>query len=198
MKGKASISRRHFLQGGSAAAGGALARLSWPAAMAAAQAACSARDEGAAFTTLTPDEARQIDAFSARILPTTATPGAREAGVVYFFDYVLGREMSGMLGGVRATLQAFQAGIPERHPGTESFADLSETDQDAWIAASEGTPFFSMGRMLTIMGFFAMSKYGGNRNNVAWDLIGFEPHGASPPPYGYYDARYLEEKRNGD
>ena len=43
-----------------------------------------------------------------------------------------------------------------------------------------------------------LSKYGGNRNNVAWDLIGFEPHGATQPPYGYYDAQYLEEKRNGD
>lgn len=198
MAGKDFLSRRHFLQGSGAAAGSTLARLSWPAALAAAQAACSARDEAAAFSTLTPREARDIEAFSARILPTTATPGAREAGVVYFFDNVLGSQMSGMLGGLRATLEAFQAGIPERYPGAQSFADLDEADQDAWITANESSPFFSMGRMLTIMGFFAMSKYGGNRNNVAWDLIGFEPHGAAQPPYGYYDALYLEEKRNGD
>lgn len=198
MDGKDLLSRRLFLQGSGAAAGGTLARLSWPAALAAAQAACSARDEAAAFTTLTPGEARDIEAFSARILPTTATPGAREAGVVYFFDNILGQQMSGMLGGLRATLNAFQAGIPERFPGATSFADLSEADQDAWIAANENSPFFGMGRMLTIMGFFAMSKYGGNRNNVAWDLIGFEPHGAAQSPYGYYDAQYLEEKPNGD
>ena len=198
MDGRDFLSRRHFLQGSGAAAGSTLARLSWPTALAAAQAACSARDEAAAFSTLTAGEARDIEAFSSRILPTTTTPGAREAGVVYFFDKILGSQMSGMLDGVRATLVAFQAGIPERFPGAETLADLKEADQDAWIEANENTPFFSMGRMLTIMGFFAMSKYGGNRNNVAWDLIGFEPHGSAQPPYGFYDAQYLEEKPNGD
>jgi hypothetical protein len=40
---------------------------------------------------------------------------------------------------------------------------------------------------MTILGFFAMSSYGGNRDHVGWDLIGFEGHGAWTAPFGYYD-----------
>ncbi len=195
MQGNDGVSRRGFIKGTGAAT---LARLSWPAALAAAQVACTAREEAAAFTTLTPAEGREIEAFSARILPTTTTPGAREAGVVYFFDTVLGGPMADMLDDIRGTLQMFQAGIAERFPGAEAFSDLSEADQDTWIRENENTPFFNLGRMMTNMGFFAMSKYGGNKNNVAWDLIGYDPHASGPPPYGFYDAQYAEEKRNGD
>ena len=198
MSGSDSVSRRGFLQGSGAALGSTAAKLSWPAALAAAQAACTARDEGQPFATLSPAEAREIEAFSARILPTTATPGAREAGVVYFFDNVLGGPMAGLLGPVRGSLQAFQGGIAERFPGAGTFSDLSEADQDTWIGEQESSPFFSLARMLTLMGFFAMSKHGGNKDNIAWDLIGFDAHSAAPPPYGYYDAQYMEEQRNGD
>jgi len=198
MSGSDTVSRRHFLQGGSAALGGSAVRLSWPAALAAAQAACSARDDGQAFKTLDAAEAREIEAFAARILPATATPGAREAGVIYFFDNVLGGPMAGMLGGVRGSLEGFQAGIAERFPGASAFSDLDEANQDAWIAEHEGSPFFSLARMLTLMGFFAMSKHGGNRDNIAWDLIGFDGHSATRPPYGYYDARYMEENHDAD
>ena len=190
-----SFSRRRFLEG---SAGAALARLSGPAVLAAAGAACSARDEGAALVTLTDDEAREIDAFSARILPTTDTPGAREAGVVYFFDQVLGNELAPMLGAIRGTLPAFQAGIASRFPGAERLSDLSEADQDTWISENESTPFFNLGRLLTLFGFFAMSKYGGNRDNVGWELIGFHDHNTSPPPFGYYDAEYMEAQSNDD
>jgi len=173
-------------------------RLSWPAALAAAQAACSAREEAAAYTTLTQAEAREIEAFSARILPTTSTPGAREAGVIYFFDQVLGNQMASMLAGVRGSLTAFQAGVAERFPGAERFSDLDDADQDAWIAANVDSPFFGLARMLTLIGFFAMSKYGGNEDHVSWDLIGFEGHSPAQPPFGYYDAEYMKEQRNGD
>lgn len=192
-----TVTRRRFIGGTGAAAGGAMARLSWPAVLAAAQAACTARDEGAEFRTLTAAEAREIEAFSARILPTTDTPGAREAGVVYFFDNVLGDQMAGMLDGIRGTLPAFQAGIGERFPGAEVLSDLDAADQDAWIAQNEDAPFFGMARTLTLIGFFAMSKYGGNRDNIAWKLIDFDGHGAARPPFGYYDAEYTEAKEDG-
>ena len=74
------ISRRRFVQGSSALAGTSIVRLSAVTALATAQVACSARDEQAAFSTLTADEARELEAIAARILPTTETPGAREAG----------------------------------------------------------------------------------------------------------------------
>ena len=193
-----SLSRRHFLRGSGAAAGASMLRLTAPALAAAAQAACSARDEGAAFKILTAVEAAELEAIAARILPTTDTPGAREAGVIYFFDNVLGAQMAGMLQGIRGSMDSFQAGIAERFGGTERFSQLSEADQDAWLTDQQRTPAFGMVYPLTLMGFFAMEKYGGNRGGVGWDLINFEGHGATQPPFGYYDAEYTRENPNGD
>ena len=193
-----SISRRNFIQGSGAAAGSSLLRLTVPVLAAVAQAACSARDAGAAFKTLSAAEALELEAIAARILPTTTTPGAREAGVIYFLDNVLGAQMADMLGGIRGTLPSFQEGIASRFAGSERFSDLSDADQDAWLADQQRSPLFNMLHSLTLMGFFAMSKYGGNKDRIGWDLIDFDGHGATQPPFGYYDAEYAEEKRNGD
>lgn len=187
------ISRRRFVQGSGAVAGTSMLRLSAAAALATAQAACSARDEEAAFTTLTADEARELEAIAARILPTTDTPGARDAGVIYFFDAALGDQMAGMLRPVRGMLPQFGAGIAERFPGAERFSDLDEADQDAWLTEQEETPLFGMVRALTLIGFFAMEKYGGNKDHLSWELIGFDGHGIATPPFGYYDAEYMAE-----
>lgn len=173
-------------------------KLGMPAIMAAAAGACSARDEGAALVTLTAAEARELDAVSARILPTTDTPGAREAGVVYFMDNVLGDQLAGMLEPLRSAMRSFQAGIAPVHPGAAVFSDLDEYDQDAYLGENDDGPFFEMVWNLTLIGFFAMSSYGGNRDGVGWKLIGFEGHGYWQPPFGYYDAEYAEGRQNGD
>jgi gluconate 2-dehydrogenase gamma chain len=190
------VTRRSFIGGSGALAGSSLFRISAPAALALAETACTARDEAAAFKTLTGAEARELEAVSARILPATDTPGAREAGVVYFFDTVLGDQMAGQLGGVRALMGQFQAGIEGRFPGASTFSDLSESDQDAWLTDNDKTPFFFMVHALTMMGFFAMSHHGGNRDNIGWKLIGFEGRGPNLPPFGYYDALYMQGEQS--
>jgi gluconate 2-dehydrogenase gamma chain len=197
MKSK-TLNRRHFMQGSGILASSSLLRLSVPAILAAAQTACSARDEDAAFVTLTASEAVELEAIAARILPTTDTPGAREAGVIYFMDNVLGEKFSEMLPSVRSSLVEFQEGIADRFEGALKFSDLSEADQDVWIGVNETMQFFSVAKTLTLWGFFAMSSYGGNKDNMAWDLIDFDGPGAAQPPFGYYDAQYMEEQSNGN
>ena len=41
------------------------------------------------FEFFTPEEAAEVEAIAARIIPTDETPGAREAGVIYFIDRAL-------------------------------------------------------------------------------------------------------------
>ena len=41
------------------------------------------------FQTLTAVDATELDAIAERILPATDSPGASDAGVIYFFDNVL-------------------------------------------------------------------------------------------------------------
>jgi gluconate 2-dehydrogenase gamma chain len=163
-----------------------------PSALVLAETACTARDDAAPFQTLSAAEGREVDALVARIIPTTDTPGAREAGVVYFFDTVLGDQFASKADTFRSLHDEFQSGVSSRFPSAEKFSDLSEADQDAYITENETSAFFDMLQNFTVMGFFAMSSYGGNKDNIGWKLIGFDGHGAAQPPYGYYDAEYMK------
>ena len=193
------VSRRAFLQGSGTFVGSTLLRAGMPAVAAMTQAACSARDEGAAFETITDAEAREIIAVAARILPTTDTPGATEAGAVYFFDKALGSFFADTLEFGRMQLAAFQSGIAAAYPSAERFSDLDEADQDAYLKTQEQSPFFQGARLLTIFGVFSMSSYGGNKNNIGWKLVGMDgpPHAWSYP-FGYYDTEYMQEQQNGE
>ena len=191
------LSRRYFLQ--STLAGSSLARLGVPGILALCEAACSARDRGDAFEILTIAEAREFDAIAARLLPTTDTPGAREAGVIYFMDRAFGSIMAGDLDRARKGLAEFQSRVSSAFPAVDAFSELSESDQDQFLRSQERSAFFWQMHFMTLCGFFGMSSYGGNRNNVGWDLLGFEGHhGAWKPPFGHYDAEVARGGKDGD
>jgi hypothetical protein len=89
----------------------------------------------------------------------------------------------------RDTVLAGLADLNAANDAPVRFAGLAPGDQDARLQAIEDSDFFGLLREMTIFGFFAMSHYGGNRNHVGWDLIGFRGHnGAWQYPFGYYDA----------
>jgi hypothetical protein len=178
-----TVSRRSFLKSTGAATGASLFRIGAPSLAAIAQAACTARDEAAPFATLGADEAADFAAMAARIIPTTDTPGAAEAQVIYFWDNVLGGTQKRFLGDLRSFRDDINAGLDA------AFSELSEADQDATLRMMEQDMRFELCRQLTIFGFFAMEKHGGNKGHVSWDLVGFKGHhGAWAPPFGYYDA----------
>ncbi len=179
------LSRRGFLQSVGAISGASFLRIGAPALASIAQAACSAKEISAPLALLGKAEAADFAAIAARIIPTTETPGATEAGVIYFFDRAFAEESSGSLEEARDGLAILNGTLRN---GTR-FADLDATKQDAVLGTIENSAFFNLMRVMTIFGFFAMSSYGGNKDNIAWDLIGFEGHHrAWEYPFGYYDA----------
>nr|MDJ0712560.1 gluconate 2-dehydrogenase subunit 3 family protein [Woeseiaceae bacterium] len=79
------------------------------------------------------------------------------------------------------------------------FADLDADAQDEALRSIEDDGRFEVWRVLTIFGFFAMAKYGGNKDHASWDLVGYEGHhGAWVPPFGYYDAEHLRERTDDE
>lgn len=193
------VSRRQFLKSSGALAGASLLRIGAPSMIAIAQAACTAKTEQAAYKVLTAEEAADFAAIAARIIPTTDTPGATEAGVIYFFDNAFAAEMSKTLSSARAGLAEFNSALADTNPGAFGFPALSTDEQDAFLASRESTQFFDLCRDMTIYGFFSMSKYGGNKDHMSWDLIGFEGHhGAWEYPFGYYDAEHAKEPSRGE
>ena len=193
MDNDSEISRRRFLTSTGALTVASLLRIGAPALATITQTACTAREEGAAFVTLTADEAADFSAIAARLIPTTDTPGATEAGVVYFYDRAWGDELSGFLSPVREFLQALNSVLGTR------FAASSKAEQDKVLKANENDPSFEFLRVTTIFGFLAMAKYGGNKDHLSWEQLGFDGHhGAWEAPFGYYDAEYAKEQQNGE
>jgi hypothetical protein len=43
--------------------------------------------------------------------------------------------------------------------------------------------------MLVIVGTFADSAYGGNRNGTGWTIVGLEHEPTYAAPFGWYDAQ---------
>jgi gluconate 2-dehydrogenase gamma chain len=186
------LSRRSFLQAIVATIGAAALPLGWAEiAQAAHQARADSKLAGEAkLSFLSAAEAADVEAVAAQIIPSDDTPGAREAGVVYFIDRALATFLSQLASDYRAQLTEFQVTFRGRHPGTASFASLPSEEQVEYLKTVDRTPFFDTTRLLTLLGMFSMPAYGGNRNGVGWKLIGFEDRHAFQPPFGYYDRAY--------
>jgi gluconate 2-dehydrogenase gamma chain len=178
--------RREFL----GAIGGAAAvwlSAPWPELLAAG--AEAAHTSAAQFLVLSPSEAAELEAIAAQIIPSDATPGAREARVVTFIDRSLATFAKSQRALIADGLARLPRAVAAIRPGTESFAALPGPDQIAVLRALEAakSPFFEAVRVATITGLLAHPKYGGNYAKVGWKLIGFEDRFSWTPPYGYYD-----------
>jgi len=184
-----------------------------------AQATQHAREASAAgtrpFVFLTQQEAADFDAFAAQIVPSTdGTPGAHEAGVVYFADYVLSAINPEQQRDFRAALAALRQAAIAAQPGASSFSALSVDKQIAVMKAMEKPPSssnsnnsvaaeagaggkeaeaFGALRTVVLMGMFSDPSLHGNRSKIGWKLIGFDDQAYWAPPFGYYDA-HAEEK----
>jgi gluconate 2-dehydrogenase gamma chain len=160
--------------------------------MAAAQHAAHMREaeSPAKLEVLSADQAAEIEAAACRILPTDDTPGAREAGVIYFIDRALATFAADNRQDYEKGLPVLQAKMREMFPGTPRFSQATPDQQDAVLKALEGQPIFELILMHTVMGFLADPARGGNRGEVGWKLIGFDDSAAFAPPFGYYDRAY--------
>ena len=185
-------SRRRFLLFGLRGVGGAWASLHWPAIMAAAEHSARIREviPPAKLEVLTADQAAEIEAAASRIIPTDDTPGAREAGVIYFIDRALGTFATDGRGDYEKGLSVLQAKTYELFPNTQKFSQATSDQQDTVLKALEEQPIFELILTHTIMGFLADPAWGGNRGAVGWKLIGFDDSPAFAPPFGYYDRDY--------
>jgi gluconate 2-dehydrogenase gamma chain len=186
------FSRRRFLRAAGQSLGIAWVGLNWSDVAEAVDAAHAAAQSSASFKFdfLTPAEAADVEAIAAQIIPTDDTPGAREAGVVYFIDRALATFFSRLAGPFRAQLHDFQIACKADYPGATSFATLSSDRQIEVLKRVEHTPFFDAMHLLTLFGMFSTPSYGGNRDGAGWKLLGFEDMHAFQPPFGYYDRDY--------
>ncbi len=135
-----------------------------------------------AFETLTADESVALEALCSRILPSDDLgPGAKEARVVHYID----RAISGVLANAREQYSAGLAALDllsnDRYGERFSLISIEQQDEvieDMTLNKNLGYPilnlaFFNMVRNHTIEGAFSDPYYGGNRNFIGWDILGY-------------------------
>lgn len=149
----------------------------------------AAQSAPANFGFFTAEQAVEIEAITAQIIPTDHTPGAREARVVQFIDRAL-------VTFARSSQPAYRKGLEEllgqsRQVVADAsrFSALTSAQQIQVLTAMEKTPFFNLVRTHTITGFFASPVHGGNANKIGWQLIGYDDSLNHQAPFGYYDAQ---------
>ena len=139
---------------------------------------------------LSQSEFHMVEAIAGRIMPTTDTPGAIEAGAAVYIDRALAEAYG-------KHLNIYQLALAEldSHCLTtfgKNFIGLSAEQQDETLNALEsgsttsvtgGQRFFNLVLDHVMEGFFGEPQYGGNRDLIGWKLVGFPGQ-----RYGYDDA----------
>ncbi len=146
--------------------------------------------EPAKFGFFSPEQAVEVEAMAAQIIPSDDTPGAREARTIYFIDRALTTFDHDKQAAYTQGLKDLQAKTRELFPTTNRFSNLNPSEQIQLLTSIEKTGFFEQVRLHTIMGFLANPEYGGNHNQIGWKLIGFEDSFLYEPPFGFYDRDY--------
>jgi gluconate 2-dehydrogenase gamma chain len=147
------------------------------------------------LTFFSPEQAAEVDAIAAQIIPTDQDPGAREAHCLYFIDRALSGFDKSKQAAYNKGREDLQMKVHELYPGSSKFSALTSEQQIKTLTAIEKTPFFTMVRNHTVMGFLSRPVHGGNYHKAGWKLIGYDDSLNFKPPFGYYDAEYLKDHK---
>ena len=201
--------RREFLFRSGGAAAFAWMSAQWPSILAAAQHAHETTKAGgtAHFEVLTAEQARNVEAIAAQIIPSDELPGAGEAGVVFFIDRALKTF-------AKDSRPVYEKGLADvnhmtsaKYPGVKTFADATAEQQEKIMAelmeelrhpfsgprnrrAAPSDDFVQTIWQHTILGFLVDPGAGGNRDYAGWKAIDRDPAHSFSPPFGYYDKDY--------
>jgi gluconate 2-dehydrogenase gamma chain len=121
-----------------------------------------------------------VKGAAGRIFPTTSTPGATEAGAVFYIDRMLKHPFPALLPTYRKGCAALDRHARRRFK--RPFPALSSQEQDSVLVDFQqgrvpGFPmaadFFTLLRRHTMEGVLGEPAYGGNRGLAGWRLVGF-------------------------
>jgi hypothetical protein len=121
-----------------------------------------------------------------RIIPPDEFPGGWDAGVGDYIFKQFGRDFKLLIPQYQQWLDALEQEAQSIH--SISFAELDSASQDALLVQIEQgnvktkwalnpAEFFAMLVEHCAEGFYSDPGNGGNRNQIAWNMIGFEVKG---------------------
>lgn len=142
----------------------------------------SCLNQKSAYRFFTPEEALCIIAFCEQIIPRDESPGATDAGVIYYID----RQLSGVFhydqetyrNGIK-NLQAhctnkygkvFEKLLFEKQTKLLILMESNQMDETDW---PKGKPsdFFNLVHSHTMQGFYGSPIHGGNKNYMSFEML---------------------------
>jgi len=156
--------------------------------------------------TFTDDEFKTLIAVVNRVIPRDQDPGAVEAGVPEYIDAALQMpQLKRMKRDFPPGLAALDRRCQRMHKlryyeaSPEQQDEVLEIFKDSPEASGEAR-WYEMLIVLTLEGFLGDPSYGGNKNEVGWQLVGFHLVDHAPkgdPQPGYDGKEHLLELRCG-
>src|SRR5581483_7350962 len=146
-------SRRHFLVSSATGLTSLWVTTHWPGILSAqAHAKHATGSEPTRFEFFSPEQATEVEAICAQIIPTDDTPGAREARVIYFIDRALTTFDSDKQPQYRQGILDLADKTCAMFPGAAKFSSLTSDQQIELLTAIEKTDFFETVRVHTVLG----------------------------------------------
>lgn len=165
------IDRRSFIK---SAAGSTVA-------LASLQVFGTSADHAAGCKFLNAGQAAIVKAITLQIVPHDDSPGAEQAGVLFYIDGLL----SGRFG--RFYAERYESGFrlvdelsqKQFHHGFVALTfdqqlSILQALESGTGAGAEGQRFFALILQHTMEGYYGDPEHGGNRGNESWKMIGFE------------------------
>lgn len=134
---------------------------------------------------LSPDEARLVEAIADQIIPPDDWPGGRESGVMNFIDRQLAGPYRRFRSDYRTGLSAINAESMRRHgknfealPWDQQTSFLKEMEsgslnQGVW-SGGFGRRFFELLRSHSLQGYYGSPRHGGNKNFISYKMVGLD------------------------
>ena|SRR5215831_6781057 len=191
------IHRLSFFGGGVVLLGAACKRQD-PKSVPAPEAKRSPPNSGRAHAIFNQEQWATMSAACERIIPHDQDPGALEADVPVYIERMLRTpELVGMKNSFLAGTNAL--GKHAMKAFSKPFYELVPAQQDQVLTAfkdsspgSDDANYFELLLILTLEGLLGDPSYGGNKDRVGWELIGF---GTSEPPPNYDGIQQLHSHR---
>jgi gluconate 2-dehydrogenase gamma chain len=126
--------------------------------------------------TFSREEARLVEALCDQVIPADDTPGAKQAGVLYYIDRQLAGPLRRFQGVYRDGLSKLRDVCRDRTG--QDFADLPFAEQTKLLQHVESSDveklagFWRLVIDHTMQGFYGSPVHGGNRDQVSWEMLG--------------------------
>lgn len=142
----------------------------------------SCLNQSGSYRVFTPEEALCMIAFCEQIIPKDESPGATDAGVIYYIDRQLNRvfhyDQETYRNGIKnlqnycknISSKTFESLVPVEQIKIMKLMESNQLKETDW-PGNKPAEFFELVRSHTMQGFYGSPIHGGNKNYMSFEML---------------------------